>query len=197
MCRICTSHFEEWLDSVESLLHCLYSQLFTFTPSLIPPSLNPLTLLYGQLTILAYPLKQHIAVFRNNGRKTRRQTKYHPRRLLESTGILPPRSLLETKCRIDTYLIQCALGRVPRSRSWRGCSWSTWGRPPPHTHPSWRSPPGTSDRSPGQIWTHGHQHMVREIQGINSILWIRIGFQCCGSGSGIRCLFDPWIRDPE
>jgi hypothetical protein len=20
--------------------------------------------------------------------------------------------------------------------------------------------------------------------------------QCCGSGSGIRCLFDPWIRDP-
>jgi hypothetical protein len=22
------------------------------------------------------------------------------------------------------------------------------------------------------------------------------GTQCCGSGSGIRCLFDPWIRDP-
>jgi hypothetical protein len=22
-------------------------------------------------------------------------------------------------------------------------------------------------------------------------------WQCCGSGSGIRCLFDPWIRDPE
>jgi hypothetical protein len=21
--------------------------------------------------------------------------------------------------------------------------------------------------------------------------------QCYGSGSGIRCLFDPWIRDPE
>ncbi len=21
--------------------------------------------------------------------------------------------------------------------------------------------------------------------------------QCCGSGSRIRCLFDPWIRDPE
>jgi hypothetical protein len=20
--------------------------------------------------------------------------------------------------------------------------------------------------------------------------------QCCGSGSGIRCRFDPWIRDP-
>jgi hypothetical protein len=20
-------------------------------------------------------------------------------------------------------------------------------------------------------------------------------YQCCGSGSGIRCLFDPWIRD--
>jgi hypothetical protein len=20
-------------------------------------------------------------------------------------------------------------------------------------------------------------------------------FQCCGSGSGIRCFFDPWIRD--
>jgi hypothetical protein len=25
---------------------------------------------------------------------------------------------------------------------------------------------------------------------------IRIHNQCCGSGSGIRCLFDPWIRDP-
>jgi hypothetical protein len=23
------------------------------------------------------------------------------------------------------------------------------------------------------------------------------GRQCCGSGSGIRCFFDPWIRDPE
>jgi hypothetical protein len=22
-------------------------------------------------------------------------------------------------------------------------------------------------------------------------------YQCCGSGSGIRCLFDPWVRDPE
>jgi hypothetical protein len=21
-------------------------------------------------------------------------------------------------------------------------------------------------------------------------------YQCCGSGSGIRCLFDHWIRDP-
>jgi hypothetical protein len=21
-------------------------------------------------------------------------------------------------------------------------------------------------------------------------------FQCCGSGSGIRCFFGPWIRDP-
>ncbi len=21
--------------------------------------------------------------------------------------------------------------------------------------------------------------------------------QCCGHGSGIRCLFDPWIQDPE
>jgi hypothetical protein len=21
-------------------------------------------------------------------------------------------------------------------------------------------------------------------------------FQCCGSGSGIRYIFDPWIRDP-
>ncbi len=22
-------------------------------------------------------------------------------------------------------------------------------------------------------------------------------YKCCGSGSGIQCLFDPWIRDPE
>ncbi len=34
--------------------------------------------------------------------------------------------------------------------------------------------------------------------------WFLIGLtctplvmQCCGSGSGIRCLFDPWICDPE
>jgi hypothetical protein len=26
---------------------------------------------------------------------------------------------------------------------------------------------------------------------------LRTAYQCCGSGSGIRCLFDPWIRDPE
>jgi hypothetical protein len=25
------------------------------------------------------------------------------------------------------------------------------------------------------------------------VIW---SMQCCGSGSGIRCLFDPWIRDP-
>ncbi len=29
-------------------------------------------------------------------------------------------------------------------------------------------------------------------------VWFILGInQCCGSGSGIRCLFDPWIRDPE
>jgi hypothetical protein len=27
--------------------------------------------------------------------------------------------------------------------------------------------------------------------------YFKICHQCCGSGSGIRCLFDPWIRDPE
>ncbi len=25
---------------------------------------------------------------------------------------------------------------------------------------------------------------------------IHTAYQCCGSGSEIRCLFDPWIRDP-
>jgi hypothetical protein len=25
----------------------------------------------------------------------------------------------------------------------------------------------------------------------------RTAEQCCGSGSGIRCLFYPWVRDPE
>jgi hypothetical protein len=24
---------------------------------------------------------------------------------------------------------------------------------------------------------------------------LQFSFQCCGSGSGIRCLIDPWIRD--
>jgi hypothetical protein len=31
------------------------------------------------------------------------------------------------------------------------------------------------------------------IKGIGRFFWLSIG-QCCGSG--IRCLFDPWIRDP-
>ena len=26
---------------------------------------------------------------------------------------------------------------------------------------------------------------------------LQFSWQCCGSGSGIRCVFDPWIRDPE
>jgi hypothetical protein len=33
--------------------------------------------------------------------------------------------------------------------------------------------------------------------GMN-IMWVtplNIFYQCCGSGSGIRCLFDPWIRE--
>jgi hypothetical protein len=38
----------------------------------------------------------------------------------------------------------------------------------------------------------------REILYCQSILMeFRRGKQCCGSGSGIRCLFDPWIRDLE
>jgi hypothetical protein len=30
----------------------------------------------------------------------------------------------------------------------------------------------------------------------HSIDSVRISLQFCGSGSGIRCLFDPWVRDP-
>ncbi len=75
-----------------------------------------------------------------------------------------------------TYLIQCALGRVHQSRSWRGCSWSTWGRPPPHTPPSWRSPPGTSDRSPGQTWTHSVSTWCGKFRVYIAELWIRTGF---------------------
>ncbi len=29
----------------------------------------------------------------------------------------------------------------------------------------------------------------------NQVPKVRMAKQCCGSGSGIRCLFDPWIRD--
>jgi hypothetical protein len=30
---------------------------------------------------------------------------------------------------------------------------------------------------------------------VSGILWdLRILMQCCGSESGIRCFFDPWIR---
>ncbi len=37
---------------------------------------------------------------------------------------------------------------------------------------------------------------VALVSVIKAMEWICTGFnQCCGSGSGIRCLFDPWIRD--
>ncbi len=54
----------------------------------------------------------------------------------------------------------------------------------------------------GRIWTPHFRHKEsfqfrpfkrergkKKSFGLNKI-W------CCGSGSGIRCLFDPWIRDP-
>jgi hypothetical protein len=37
--------------------------------------------------------------------------------------------------------------------------------------------------------------IIEECAG--KIVFVLRGFrQCCGSGSGIRCIFDPWIRDP-
>jgi hypothetical protein len=35
------------------------------------------------------------------------------------------------------------------------------------------------------LWTHADACLERYRTG-----------QCCGSGSGIRCLFDPWLSDP-
>jgi hypothetical protein len=39
----------------------------------------------------------------------------------------------------------------------------------------------------------GHQDVKQVGQRVSVTLMLY--YQCCGSG--IRCLFDPWIRDPE
>ena len=39
-------------------------------------------------------------------------------------------------------------------------------------------------------------HCIKTVQGRPPLLFL-FDNQCCGSGSGIRCFFDPWIRDPE
>ncbi len=38
----------------------------------------------------------------------------------------------------------------------------------------------------------GDEDTRRQLLYIQEVELIRL---CCGSGSGIRCLFDPWIRD--
>jgi hypothetical protein len=40
-------------------------------------------------------------------------------------------------------------------------------------------------------------HDGHPILGCSQVSTLPAVFQCSGSGSGIRCLFDPWIRDPE
>jgi hypothetical protein len=51
---------------------------------------------------------------------------------------------------------------------------------------------GVEGRRPLHGLPTGHGIRLRE-----SFLLAKNLVQCCGSGSGIRCLFDPWIRDPE
>jgi hypothetical protein len=48
------------------------------------------------------------------------------------------------------------------------------------------SPP-LQDGGRARLWHVRHAHLVRGTSTPN---------QCCGSVSGIRCLFDPWILDP-
>ncbi len=48
-------------------------------------------------------------------------------------------------------------------------------------------------------WVHHPASLGTARQGrgtVSDILETLFPYQCCGSGSGIRCLFDPWIRDP-
>ncbi len=66
------------------------------------------------------------------------------------------------------------------------------GSPRPLTHKQMLPPP---------LWFQGGRHTRLRERGWGepirtkgrTICYIS---QCCGSGSGIRCLFDPWIRDP-
>jgi len=60
--------------------------------------------------------------------------------------------------------------RVSRRRPHRCSSAAPWCSRSAHACTSWRHPAWQKKLTKGS-------------------------YQCCGSGSGIRCLFDPWIRD--
>jgi hypothetical protein len=60
-------------------------------------------------------------------------------------------------------------------------------RPYPHSHLF------TDDFSDGDIAAAAPS----AAKNLRMAEYQKTGKQCCGSGSGIRCLFDPWIRDPE
>jgi hypothetical protein len=60
----------------------------------------------------------------------------------------------------------------------------------------WRAPPSSPERRGGRWWWScatpdwpSAHPAIRHTHPGGS------GMQCCGSGSGIRCLFGPWIRD--
>ncbi len=52
---------------------------------------------------------------------------------------------------------------------------------------------------PGSVQHYGSTLALRRRSTVSPPLcvdFLESGLQSCGSGSGIRCLFDPWIRDP-
>jgi hypothetical protein len=64
-----------------------------------------------------------------------------------------------------------------------------------HTKMSWIRNTGTKRLVTARQTVH-----IRIRINLNCLIRIPIrnaDRQCCGSGSGIRCLSDPWIRDPE
>ncbi len=61
--------------------------------------------------------------------------------------------------------------------------------PPP------RSPPAQECRGPGEEESSRRQVLLCLASRTGTFIVV-IQIQCCGSGSGIRCLFDPWFR-PE
>ncbi len=88
---------------------------------------------------------------------------------------------------------------MKRTESPPWCEWECWrrkrrGRPPPAPGASGWSRRTGRPPPPPYTWTN----QLTRCDTCHSSPIKKIFYrQCCGSGSRIRCFFDPWSRDPD
>ncbi len=91
-----------------------------------------------------------------------------------------------------SYFQNFCIGRTDIMISWR--EWTTLGSIPRIASCSWARGISASLRASWDCWsTRGGCRT----DGMSPSPATRLGEQCCGSGSGIRCLFHPWIPNPH